>query len=215
MQKGIKVLIVDDHQMVRRGLAAYLSTEKDIEVVGEASNGREAIDLSLSLKPDVILMDLVMEPMDGIEATREIMCRFNGSENIKIIIVTSFIEEEKVLSALEAGAYSYLLKTASAEEISEAIRKAMKNEAVLAGKATNIMINNLNRKSPKHSLLTQRELEVLQLLGEGKTNKEISEALFIGIKTVKTHVSNVLSKLELEDRTKAAVYANQNNIIAK
>ncbi len=215
MEKGIKVIIVDDHQMVRRGLAAYLSTEKDIEVVGEAANGSEAIALSLSLKPDVVLMDLVMEPMDGIEATREIMNRFNGSENIKIIIVTSFIEEEKVLSALEAGAYSYLLKTASAEEISGAIRKAMKNEAVLAGKATNIMINTLNRRSPKHTLLTQRELEVLQLIGEGKTNKEISAALFIGIKTVKTHVSNVLSKLELEDRTKAAVYANQNNILTK
>lgn len=215
MKKGIKVIIVDDHQMVRRGLAAYLSTEKDIEVVGEAANGSEAIALSLSLKPDVVLMDLVMEPMDGIEATREIMNRFNGSENIKIIIVTSFIEEEKVLSALEAGAYSYLLKTASAEEISGAIRKAMKNEAVLAGKATNIMINTLNRRSPKHTLLTQRELEVLQLIGEGKTNKEISTALFIGIKTVKTHVSNVLSKLELEDRTKAAVYANQNNILSK
>ena len=216
MERSIRVIIVDDHEMVRRGLSTYLSTEDDIDIVGEASNGKDAIALSIELQPDVILMDLVMEPMDGIEATREIInFHKNDSHEIKVIIVTSFIEEEKVLAALEAGAYSYLLKTASAPDISDAIRKAMRNQAVLTGEASYIMVNSLNRKSPKHRLLTQRELEVLQLLGDGKSNKEISEILFIGIKTVKTHVSNVLSKLELEDRTKAAVYANQHKLILK
>nr|WP_204404521.1 response regulator transcription factor [Alkaliphilus hydrothermalis] len=207
-------MIVDDHEMVRMGLSAYLSTEDLIEIVGEASNGREALELSQALSPDVILMDLIMNEMDGIEATKAILHKFRElKKQVKIIVLTSFIDDQQVFAALEAGAFSFLLKTATATEISDAIIKAMKNEAVLEGKVTHLMINRVQQKEPKHSQLTHRELEVLQLIGEGKTNKEIGEELFIGIKTVKTHVSNILSKLELEDRTKVAVYANQNNLI--
>ncbi len=213
MSEKIKVLIVDDHEMVRMGLRVYLETEKDIDVCGEASNGREGMSESLRLLPDVILMDLVMDVMDGITATKEIIKEFKKiKKEVKIIILTSFIEEEKTVCAIEAGTFSFLLKTSSADEIVTAIRKAMKNESVIDSKATNFILNKVNKPQSKHSLLTKREVEVLKLLGEGKSNKEISTELFIGIKTVKTHVSNVLSKLELGDRTKAAVYANRNNI---
>ncbi|WP_026478531.1 response regulator [Alkaliphilus transvaalensis] len=209
----IRVMIVDDHEMVRMGLSAYLSTEDHLEIVGEASNGLEALKLSEVLLPDVILMDLMMDQMDGIEATEKILKRFNEiNKTVKIIVLTSFIDDEKVFAALEAGAFSFLLKTATANELSIAIKKAVKDEPVFEGKVTNLMISRVNKKT-KHTQLTQRELEVLQLIGQGKSNKEISEELFIGIKTVKTHVSNILAKLELEDRTKAAVYANQNNLL--
>lgn len=209
----IRVMIVDDHEMVRMGLSAYLSTEDHLEIVGEASNGLEALKLSEVLLPDVILMDLMMDQMDGIEATEKILKRFNEiNKTVKIIVLTSFIDDEKVFAALEAGAFSFLLKTATANELSTAIKKAVKDEPVFEGKVTNLMISRVNKKT-KHTQLTQRELEVLQLIGQGKSNKEISEELFIGIKTVKTHVSNILAKLELEDRTKAAVYANQNNLL--
>ncbi|MGV8145471.1 MAG: response regulator [Alkaliphilus sp.] len=213
MSEKIRVLIVDDHEMVRMGLRAYLETEKDIDVCGEASNGREGINESLRLLPDVILMDLVMEVMDGITATKAIIKEFKKiKKEVKIIILTSFIEEEKTICAIEAGTFSFLLKTSSADEIATAIRKAMKNEAVIDSKATNFILNKVSKPQTKHSLLTNREVEVLKLLGAGKSNKEISADLFIGIKTVKTHVSNVLAKLELGDRTKASVYANKNKI---
>ncbi|MCD5414031.1 MAG: response regulator transcription factor, partial [Clostridiales bacterium] len=146
-------------------------------------------------------------------ATKEIMEEFKKiKKEVKIIILTSFIEEEKTICAIEAGTFSFLLKTSSADEIVTAIRKAMKNEAVIDSKATNFILNKVSKPQTKHSLLTKREVEVLKLLGAGKSNKEISADLFIGIKTVKTHVSNVLAKLELEDRTKASVYANKNKI---
>lgn len=210
----IKVMLVDDHEMVRMGLRAYLLTEEDIEIVGEASNGKDGVALAEKLKPDVILMDLLMEQMDGIEATKKIMEDPKQNKgNPKVIILTSFLDQQKVFPAIEAGAFSYLLKTSSASEIADAIRKAMKDESVLEGKVTNLMLNRVKQKQPKHSTLTQRELEVLALIGEGKTNKEITEILHIGIKTVKTHVSNILAKLELEDRTKAAVYANHHEIV--
>ena len=213
MSEKIRVLIVDDHEMVRMGLRAYLETEKDIDVCGETSNGRGGINESLRLLPDVILMDLVMDVMDGVTATKEIMEEFKKiKKEVKIIILTSFIEEEKTICAIEAGTFSFLLKTSSADEIVTAIRKAMKNEAVIDSKATNFILNKVSKPQTKHSLLTKREVEVLKLLGAGKSNKEISADLFIGIKTVKTHVSNVLAKLELEDRTKASVYANKNKI---
>ncbi|SCY89221.1 response regulator [Alkaliphilus peptidifermentans] len=214
MYYKIKVLIVDDHEMVRMGLNAYLSTEADIEIIGEANGGRQAIAKAVELFPDVILMDLVMEDIDGIQATKRIIEEYSTlNKTIKIIALTSFIDDDKVFSALEAGAFSYLLKTSSASEVVEAIRKAVNNKPVFESEVTTLMLNRVQKKSPKHSLLTQRELEVLKLIGEGKNNKEIGEELYIGIKTVKTHVSNILSKLELEDRTKAAVYANQNNIL--
>lgn len=214
MDDKIKVLLVDDHEMVRMGLAAYLSTDSGIEVVGEACNGREALDKALLLHPDVILMDLVMDVMNGIEATRQITRAFEDSgRDIRIIILTSFIEEDKVMPALEAGAFSYLLKTAKAEDIVRAIRKAKEGESILEGKVSQVVLRNSRKKAAKHDSLTEREMEILKEIGKGKTNKEISESLYIGIKTVKTHVSNILSKLEVEDRTKAAVYANQHKLI--
>lgn len=214
MSDKIKVLLVDDHEMVRMGLSAYLSTDSGIEIVGEACNGREALDKALLLHPDVILMDLVMDVMNGIEATRQITRAFEDSgRDVRIIILTSFIEEDKVMPALEAGAFSYLLKTAKAEDIVRAIRKAKEGESILEGKVSQVVLRNSRKKAAKHDALTDREMEILKEIGKGKTNKEISESLFIGIKTVKTHVSNILSKLEVEDRTKAAVYANQHKLI--
>lgn len=214
MEKKIKVMLVDDHEMVRMGLGAYISTDEDIEIVGEASNGREGLEMAIERKPEIILMDLVMEEMNGIEATQKITEAFEerGWE-VKIIVLTSFIEEEKVMPALEAGAFSYLLKTTKAEDIVRAIKKAYEGESVLEGKVSQVMLKSSRKKAEKHEILTEREFEVLLELGRGKTNKEISETLFIGIKTVKTHVSNILSKLELEDRTKAAVYANKHHLV--
>ncbi len=213
MDRKIRVLLADDHEMVRMGLRAYLSTDGGIEVVGEASNGREAVDKALALRPDVVLMDLVMDVMNGIEATRRITEEADdGGPEIRIIILTSFIEEDKVIPALEAGAFSYLMKTSKAEDILRAIKKAYEGESVLEGKVSQVVLKSSRRKAEKHDILTERELEILREIGRGKTNKEISESLYIGIKTVKTHVSNILSKLELEDRTKAAVYANRHNL---
>lgn len=210
MVEKIRVLIVDDHEMVRMGLATYLNTEKDIEVIGEASNGKQGIDLAERLQPDVILMDLVMEEMDGISATKEIKTRL---PDIKIIVLTSFIDQDKVFPVIEAGAFSYLLKTSRAEEIAKAIREAVKGNPTIEGKVTSMMINKMQRDPQKHETLTQRELEVLILIGKGLSNKEIGEELFIGIKTVKTHVSNILAKIEVDDRTQAAIYANRHGLI--
>lgn len=213
MGEKIKVLLVDDHEMVRMGLGAYISTDEDIEIVGEANNGRMGYEMAVDKKPDVILMDLVMEEMNGIEATEKITDAFEKEGwDVKIIVLTSFIEEEKVMPALEAGAFSYLLKTTKADDIVRAIKKAYHGESVLEGKVSQVMLNRSRKKAPKHDCLTEREMEVLRELGRGLTNKEISETLYIGIKTVKTHVSNILSKLELEDRTKAAVYANKHGL---
>ncbi|MCD8500945.1 MAG: response regulator transcription factor [Bacillaceae bacterium] len=208
--ENIKVVIVDDHEMVRMGLKMYLSNEEDIEVIGEGCNGEEAIKLAKELTPDIILMDLKMETMDGIEATKQITA---SNKNVKVIVLTSYIDDEMVFPVIEAGAFSYLLKTTNANEIALAIRKAHRGEATIESKVASAMFNKMKQEKPKHNVLTKREIEVLSLLGEGKSNKDISEQLFIGIKTVKTHVSNILSKLELEDRTQAAIYANKNGLV--
>lgn len=208
----IRVLLVDDHEMVRMGLSSYLETEDDIEVVGEASDGEEGVQLAFLHKPDVILMDLVMEKKDGIEATREITAELKDT---KIIVLTSFIDDEKVYPVIEAGAFSYLLKTSRANEIANAIRSAYAGEAIVEAKVTNKMMQRMREKSTPllHEQLTPRELEVLCLVGHGKSNQEIAEALFIGIKTVKTHVSNVLAKLAVEDRTQIAIYAHRHGLV--
>ncbi|MCM3762641.1 response regulator transcription factor [Alkalihalobacillus oceani] len=208
----IRVLLVDDHEMVRMGLSAYLSTQSDIEIVGQASNGQEGIDLAVEQKPDVILMDLVMEGMDGIAATAAITKKL---ADVKVIVLTSFIDDEKVYPVIEAGAFSYLLKTSSAAEITSAIRSAAKGEAVVEAKVTNKMMQRMRGAKEKqpHDSLTPRELEVLQLIGEGKSNQEIADELYIGIKTVKTHVSHILQKLGLDDRTQIAVYAHRCGLV--
>ncbi|KIL48282.1 response regulator transcription factor [Jeotgalibacillus soli] len=208
----IKVLFVDDHEMVRIGVGSYLSAQSDIEVIGEAEDGGIAVNMALELRPDIILMDLVMEQMDGIEATRRII---DAWPDAKIIIVTSFLDDEKVYPALEAGATSYMLKTSKASEIANAIRKTFHGETVLEPEVTGKMMKKMRQgdKRPLHDELTAREREVLHLMTEGKTNQEIADELFIALKTVKTHVSNILSKLEVQDRTQAVIYAFKHSLV--
>ncbi|WP_232697778.1 response regulator [Brevibacillus daliensis] len=207
----IRVLLVDDHEMVRMGLASYLSTEDDIEVAGEASSGEEGVRMVTELQPDVVLMDLVMEGIGGIEATRQVR---DIMPQTKVIVLTSFIDDEKVYPVIEAGAFSYLLKTSRASEIVKAIRAAADGEPVLESRvASKIMARfRTGAETPLHHQLTPRELEVLLLIGQGKSNQEIADELIIGIKTVKTHVSNVLSKLNVEDRTQAAIYVHKHQL---
>lgn len=208
----INVLLVDDHEMVRMGVSAYLSVQPDIEVIGEAENGLIGYEKALELKPDVILMDLVMDVMDGIESTKKIL---KDWPETKIIIVTSFIDDEKVYPAIEAGAAGYLLKTSTAQEIADAIRATMRGEKVLEPEVTGKMMDRMSRAQEPilHDELTNREREILLHIAEGKSNQEIADELFITLKTVKTHVSNILSKLEVEDRTQATIYAFKHNLI--
>ncbi|MGX7106765.1 response regulator [Hutsoniella sourekii] len=208
----IKVLIVDDHEMVRLGVSAYLASQKDIEVVAEASNGLNGYHLALELRPDIILMDLVMDTMDGIEATQRILAEWPEA---KIIIITSFIDDEKVYPALEAGAKSYLLKTSSAKQIAEAIRSTYQGEEVISEPVSQKLLasKDQSKELQPHDDLTKRELEVLLLIAQGKSNQEIADELFITLKTVKTHVSNILSKLNVSDRTQATIYAYQHHLV--
>ncbi|CAM4111294.1 LuxR family transcriptional regulator [Bacillus manliponensis] len=207
----IKVLLVDDHEMVRMGVSAYLSTQPDIEVVGEAENGRKGAELALSLKPDIILMDLVMDEMDGVEATRAIIKEWPEA---KIVVVTSFLDDEKLYPVIEAGATSYLLKTSRASDIAEAVRATYEGETVLEPKVTGKMMSRMRQKQehPLHEDLTEREFEVLLLMAQGKSNQEIADELFIALKTVKTHVSNILNKLHVSDRTQAVIYAFRHQL---
>lgn len=208
----IKILIADDHEMVRIGVSAYLSAQADMTVVGEAANGQQAVEKALELKPDIILMDNVMPVMTGAEATSQILQQW---PNAKIMMVTSFLDDDKVYPALEAGAVSYILKTSNAKQIAEAIRKTINGETVLEPEVTTKMITRMRSNSnvPLHEQLTDRELEVLLLVAQGKTNQDIADELFIALKTVKTHVSNILAKLEVQDRTQAVVYAFQNGLV--
>ncbi|MES5415314.1 response regulator transcription factor [Enterococcus mundtii] len=208
----IKVLLVDDHEMVRLGVSSYLSIQEDIEVIGEAEDGRKGYEKAMELRPDVILMDLVMEEMDGIESTKAILKNWPEA---KIIIVTSFIDDEKVYPAIEAGATGYLLKTSTAHEIADAIRATQRGERVLEPEVTSKMMEKMSRRNEPilHDDLTNRENEILMLISEGKSNQEIADELFITLKTVKTHVSNILAKLEVEDRTQAAIYAFKHGLV--
>lgn len=214
VERVIKVFIADDHEMVRIGVAAYLSAQPDMTVVGEASNGEEAVEKVLQLKPDIdiILMDNVMPVKNGAEATSEIL---KAWPEAKIMMVTSFLDDDKVYPALEAGAISYILKTSNAKQIADAIRKTVSGESVLEPEVTSKMIHRMRNTSgnPLHEQLTDREMEVLLLIAQGKSNQEIADELFIALKTVKTHVSNILSKLEVQDRTQAVVYAFQNGLV--
>jgi len=207
----IKILIVDDHEMVRIGVSAYLSAQKDIKVVGEAGDGATAVKLALELRPDIILLDLVMPEMDGIEATKEIIAQWSDA---KIIIVTSFLDDEKVYPALEAGATSYMLKTSKAGEIARAIRATYAGQSILEPEVTGKLMNKMRTPTEQsHDLLTEREREVLQLMSEGKTNQEIADELFIALKTAKVHVSNILGKLDVQDRTQAVIYAFKHKLV--
>ncbi|MEH7235914.1 response regulator transcription factor [Bacillus sp. JJ1562] len=211
---SIKILVVDDHHVVRRGLVFFLRTQKGLEIIGEAANGIEAIELAKSLKPDLILMDLVMPEMDGIAATRVIKKEL---PEIRIMMLTSFSDQDHVIPALEAGASGYQLKDIEPDDLVTSIKKMMDGENQLHPKATSHLLASLSnhRIQEKKAIeeLTNRELDVLKEIAKGKSNKEIASSLFITEKTVKTHVSNLLGKLELTDRTQAALYAVKNKLV--
>ncbi|MGG1677247.1 response regulator [Neobacillus sp. NRS-1170] len=210
----IRILIADDHHVVRRGLVFFLKTQENIEIIGEAKNGKEAVELADILLPDVVLMDLVMPVMDGIEATRKIK---EKHQSMNIMILTSFSDQNHVIPAIEAGASGYQLKDIEPDELVKAIRQLMKGENQLHPKATTHLLSQFSSKNNEEKKpledLTKRELEVLKEIASGKSNKEIAASLFITEKTVKTHVSSILAKLELADRTQAALYAVRNGVI--
>jgi len=216
MSEVITVMIVDDHEMVRKGAKGYLEAQPEIAVVAEAESGEEAVRLAREYIPDVVLMDLVMPGMDGVEATRKVK---DISPRTQIIILTSFHEDEHIFPALQAGAISYLLKDVKARELVEAIRRASKGEATLHPRVAARLIKQFSHGEPDKSSpfteLTDREVEVLTLIARGSTNQKIAEDLVISIGTVKGHVSNILSKLHLADRTQAAVYAWQEGIVRR
>ncbi|MGI6566132.1 MAG: response regulator [Limnochordia bacterium] len=206
----IRVLVVDDHEMVRLGLVSYLETEPSIEVVGQEADGAAAVESAAKLKPDVILMDLVMDGVDGIQAAKAIL---SHSPQAKVIALTSFADDELIYQVLAAGAAGYLLKTATAAEVTQAILSVAQGQTVFDPHITKKLIESRQAETALHLRLTEREREVLTLIAAGQSNQEIADNLHIGIKTVKTHVSNILGKLEVSDRTQAAVYAHRHGLV--
>jgi DNA-binding NarL/FixJ family response regulator len=213
----IRILVVDDHEVVRRGLFAFLDSEPDLEVVGEASGGTQALELLARLDsegryPDVVLMDLQMEPLDGIETTRQVRARY---DDVEVVALTSFGEEERVHAALEAGASGYLLKDADADEVAAAVRAAHRGGLQLDPTVARRLLSSLRsapRGDPKTELTT-REVEILRLLGAGKANKEIAAELAISERTARAHVSSILGKLGLSSRTQAALWAVREGLV--
>jgi NarL family two-component system response regulator LiaR len=207
MTSLIRVLVADDHAIVRKGIRALLATEPDIEVVGEAENGREAVIEVEKLQPDVILMDLVMPEMDGIEAIHRITAR---QPEARTLVLTSFAADDKVFPAIKAGALGYLLKDSSPEELVQAIHQVYRGESSLHPTIARKLLQELSHPSerpPTPEPLTEREVEVLRLIARGQSNQEIADQLVISEATVRTHVSNILGKLHLASRTQAALYA--------
>jgi DNA-binding NarL/FixJ family response regulator len=199
----VRILLVDDHTVVRQGLRMFLSLDSDLEIVGEAGDGAEAVRAAAQLKPDVVLMDLIMPVMDGITAIAVIRRDLPDTE---VIALTSVLEDEKVIGAVRAGAIGYLLKDTQAEELCRAIKAAADGQVQLSPQAAARLIREV--KAPESpETLTERETDVLRLLAQGQANKEIARGLGIGEKTVKTHVSNILAKLGVPSRTQAALYA--------
>lgn len=207
MTSRIRVLIADDHAILRKGIRALLSTEPDIEVVGETADGLETVARAAELRPDVILMDLVMSNMDGIEATRRITAR---QPDVRILVLTSFAADDKVFPAIKAGALGYILKDSGPAELVEAIHQVYDGRPSLEPSIALKVLQELSHPSqrpPTPEPLSQRELEVLRLLAQGKSNREIADQLIIAELTVRSHVSNILGKLHLANRTQAALYA--------
>jgi DNA-binding NarL/FixJ family response regulator len=206
----IRILVVDDHSVVRQGLKMFLGLDPELEVVGEAEDGAEAIRQCRALSPDVVLMDMLMPVMDGITATGEIRREMPDTE---VIALTSVLEDEAVIGAVKAGAIGYLLKDTQADELRRAIKAAAAGQVQLSpAAAARLMREVRTPEMPAAETLTERENDVLKLLARGKANKEIARDLVIGEKTVKTHVSNILSKLGVQSRTQAALYAAQNGL---
>ncbi len=213
IEGSARVMLVDDHAVVRQGLRTFLDLQDDITVVGEAKDGVEALQIVHELEPDVVLMDLVMPRMDGIETVRRMKAL---RPHIQIIVLTSFGDDQKVFAAIRAGATGFLLKDVSPQDLAAAIHAARRGEASLApGIATKLLQEiaiGSNPAAEEHTL-TEREYAVLALIAQGRSNRQISEELTISEKTVKTHVSNILTKLHLEDRTQAAIYALKEGLV--
>lgn len=205
----IRVMIVDDHSVVRSGLAAFLMAYDEMTLVGEASSGEEALALCPTLRPDVVLMDLVMGGIDGAETTRILRERY---PDVQVVVLTSFPEEDLVTKALRAGAISYLLKNVSAGELAEAIRRARKGRSMLAPEAARALIHTSTQPPQPGDDLTERERDVLELMAKGLTNVQIAEELIVSRSTVKFHVSNILSKLHASSRTEAVAIAIENGL---
>ncbi len=206
----IQILITDDHEVVRRGLRGFLELDPELEVVGEAANGKEAVDMSRTLRPDVVLMDLLMPVMDGIEATREIRSQM---PEVEVVALTSVLEDASVTGAIRAGAIGYLLKTTDADELCDALRAAASGKVQLAPEAASRLVREV-RAPDSPEALTERETEVLELVARGKANKQIGRELFIDETTVKSHVHNILSKLNVKSRTQAALHAVRVGLVS-
>lgn len=209
MTQKIRVTLVDDHEMVRLGLKSFLNLQPDVEVVGEAGNGLDGINLALELKPDVVVMDLVMPEMSGVEATLKLLEEWKEA---KILVLTSYLDNEKIYPVIEAGAKGYMLKTSSAAEILNAIQKVARGELAIETEVDK-KIKAHDMQPELHDDLTARERDILRLLAKGYDNQTIADELFISLKTVKTNVSNILAKLEVDDRTQAVVYAFKHHLV--
>ncbi|HEX8727420.1 MAG TPA: response regulator transcription factor [Ktedonobacterales bacterium] len=214
--QAITVLIIDDHQLVREGVRNFLQRQRDITVVGEAGSGQEGLRLVVELVPDVVLMDLVMPEMDGIETTRRLK---RISPDSQVIVLTSFDDDQHILPAIRAGALSYILKDVGTAALADAVRKAARGEVAMTPQVAARVMRELRQSGQPSTQasadLSEREVEVLRLIAEGRSNTEIAERLVISEHTVKRHVSNILSKLHLADRTQAAVYAWREGMVDK
>lgn len=208
----IKVYLVDDHPFVLEGLKTFLNTRDKIEVIGTAEQGEQALEEIKEKLPDVVTVDLHLPGMNGIELTKKIKENYLNTE---VIILSSFSEDDEIIAAIEAGALSYLMKDSAPQRLNEAILKADKKEPVLHPRIAKKLMKRATRKKPVIEPLTPREKEVLFQLTKGKSNKEIAKALFISDKTVKTHMSNILQKLEVKDRTQAAIKAIENKLVER
>lgn len=208
---AIRILLVDDHSVVRQGLRMFLGLDPEIEIVGEASNGAEAVERVGQLQPDVVLMDLLMPVMDGITAIREVRTLH---PDVEVIALTSVLEDASVVGAVKAGAIGYLLKDTRAEDLCRAIKAAAQGQVQLSPEASARLMREVRAPENPESL-TSREAEVLQLMAQGLSNKDIADHLTIGEKTVKTHVSSILSKLDVKSRTQAALYAWQTGLVTR
>jgi NarL family two-component system response regulator LiaR len=215
MSIPISILIVDDHEVVRNGIRSYLETQPEFIVVGEAASGEEAVKMVADLIPDVVLMDLIMPGIDGIEATRQVK---KISPRTQVVVLTSYHEDEHIFPALKAGAISYILKDMKMDKLADTIQRAARNEVTLHPLVAARVLRNLRGESSEDAFyadLTDRELDVLKLIAKGLSNSQIAAELVISENTVKGHVSNILSKLHLADRTQVAVYAWQKGIVRR